>query len=315
MAPLIPLCTALTEHEQLWASYQPFLEEQGYMLRPRYKPGWVAACLSNKEQDPFCFEDSVPGSPRVLDAKCMSDGADVVVKVVPTSSMEVCIAMFLTNCPDAEKHSLPCLDLIPMPDNPHDSFMVFPRMRSCTCFPYINTVQEFIEFLQQMLEGLVFLHDNNIAHRAISQNHMVLNASRMIPGGFHFAKPRTSDGVTYLLHRTGNQSVPHWKTRTEAGPMQYYFIDFGLSVQFPSRDARKLVTGVCGQHDLIPEVSDTVPYDPFKVDVWSIGGIIVDYLEVRYAGLDYLVPLARKLRHRDPTRRLDAQDALKLFQR
>ncbi|KAJ7746337.1 hypothetical protein B0H16DRAFT_1726516 [Mycena metata] len=159
-------------------------------------------------------------------------------------------------------------------------------MRSCTYFPYINTVREFTEFLQQMLEGLVFLHYNNIAHRAISKNHMVLDASR-------------------------DQSVPHWKSRTVAGPMKYYFIDFGLSVQFPSRDARKLVTGVS---DLIPEVSDTVPYDPFKVDVWFIAGFIVDYLEILYAGLDYLVPLARKLRHHDPTRRPDARDALKLFQ-
>ncbi|KAJ7767273.1 hypothetical protein B0H16DRAFT_1789366 [Mycena metata] len=312
----LSLCTTLTEEEQLWASFQPFLEEQGYMLRPRYKPGWIAACISAKGEDTSRFEDSIPVWGAVLNAKRMSDGADVVLKIVQTTSMEVSIATFLTNCPGAEKHTLPCLDLVPMPGDPHKSFMVSPRMRSCTSlFPSIVTARDFHEFLRQMLEGLVFLHDNNIAHGGIDERHMVLDASRLIPGGFHFANPSTSDGITHLLQYTGNQSAPHYKTRTEAGPMKYYFIGFGGSIQFPSRDARELVTGVCRgyRRDLIPETSDTVPYDPFKVDVWSVADVVVGTLKC-YSGLDYLVPFVRKLRHRDPARRPDALNALKLFQ-
>lgn len=30
--------TTLTEMEKQWAHYQPFLQDHGYMLRPRYRP-------------------------------------------------------------------------------------------------------------------------------------------------------------------------------------------------------------------------------------------------------------------------------------
>lgn len=33
----------LTLCERWWVRRQPFLEERGYMLRPRYRPGWVAS--------------------------------------------------------------------------------------------------------------------------------------------------------------------------------------------------------------------------------------------------------------------------------
>ena len=33
--------TKLTAKEAVWREKQPFLEQQGYMLRPRYRPGWI----------------------------------------------------------------------------------------------------------------------------------------------------------------------------------------------------------------------------------------------------------------------------------
>lgn len=106
--------------------------------------------------------------------------------------------------------------------------------------------------------------------------NIVVDSSKMIPGGFHFQRPLTADGVKFLQEYKGDDSEPHlMKTRTEAGPMKYYFIDFGLSVRFPSFETRGLVTGEDGRmRKRVPEISQTVPYDPFKVDVRLVGEML-----------------------------------------
>jgi hypothetical protein len=114
---------------------------------------------------------------------------------------------------------------------------------------------------------------------------MVVDASRIIPGGFHFVRVDTSDGVErFVKYREGKSpsSESVMKTRTEAGPMNYYYIDFGLSVSYSSFETRGLVTGECGRRaKYIPEISATIPYDPFKVDVRSVGEMIrKDFLMV-----------------------------------
>ena len=65
--------------------------------------------------------------------------------------------------------------------------------------------------------------------------------------------------------------------------MKHYFIDFGLSVQFTSFEARELVKGRCGRvRKHKPEISDTVPYDPFKADIRLVGEMIFcEFLKVR----------------------------------
>jgi hypothetical protein len=110
-----------------------------------------------------------------------------------------------------------------------------------------------------------------------------MDSSQIIPGGYYFGRPFSANGMDYLLPYKGDDSAPHiMKTRTEAGPMHYYFIDFGLSVRFSSFEARELVYGEYGQlctH--IPEISSTVAYDPFKVDVRSVGEMLwIEFLPV-----------------------------------
>ena len=53
--------------------------------------------------------------------------------------------------------------------------------------------------------------------------------------------------------------------------VRYYFIDFGLSCAFDSYEKRHKVYGVCGQHRDVPELSEEVAYDPFKVDMRQLG--------------------------------------------
>ena len=64
-------------------------------------------------------------------------------------------------------------------------------------------------------------------------------------------------------------------------PLPYYFIDFGLSCAFDSYEKRHKVYGVCGQHRDVPELSEEVAYDPFKVDMRQLGETLrKDFAEV-----------------------------------
>lgn len=56
-------------------------------------------------------------------------------------------------------------------------------------------------------------------------------------------------------------------------PVKYYFVDFGISTYFPSTSTRRLVVGIDGLDQDVPELSDTVPYDPFKVDIFILGNL------------------------------------------
>lgn len=71
--------------------------------------------------------------------------------------------------------------------------------------------------------------------------------------------------------------------------VKYMYIDFGLSTWF-SRGASPLVVGRVGRDKEAPELSSTVPYDPFKVDIYSLGDIFYKDFEqvgstVRYSGV------------------------------
>ncbi|KAJ7685980.1 hypothetical protein B0H17DRAFT_940873 [Mycena rosella] len=325
--PTHPTFSTRSVVEEGWAAWQPFLEHNGYMLRRRYHPGWVSEAQTTGKGEFECEDSSHLQSTkgRVLDATRISDGMQVILKFVETASEEAAISAFLTNEPRAEKHTLPVLQLIPLSGHPELVFMVMPRMRLCD-EDLFGTVGEFVEFLEQIWQGLVFLHSQNVAHRSvllytgdINMSNIFVDASPTIPGGFHFIRAYTSDGVHDLTRYRGDDSQPRLiKTRTDAGPMKYYYTDFELAVHFPSFEARGLVTGYVGHlRNLVPELSDTVPYDPFKVDVRLVGEMVwMNHLLTGlqwYDGIDFLAPFAAKLRHRSPKRRPDAEEALRLF--
>ncbi|KAJ7743769.1 hypothetical protein B0H16DRAFT_1858346, partial [Mycena metata] len=191
--------------------------------------------------------------------------------------------------------------------------------------PFFQTVYEFVKFLQQVLEGLVSLHRKNIAHLDICCCNILVDSTTMFPGGFHFIHmntPSTGIGsiaeVGYRPSDDPTKSRPHvMHNRTAAGPLNYHLIDFSRSVWYPDFESRGLVVGGESENlkrverhrgHLIPEISDTVPYDPFKVDVRLVG-------EMWYAGLDFVMPLVSNLLHDDPTQRPTAAGALKMFER
>lgn len=61
------------------------------------------------------------------------------------------------------------------------------------------------------------------------------------------------------------------KSRMEAGPVKYYFTDFGESSYFEDPNEERLVLGKIAQDEDVPELSLVWPYDPFPVDVFTLG--------------------------------------------
>lgn len=61
-------------------------------------------------------------------------------------------------------------------------------------------------------------------------------------------------------------------SRTSVGGVRYYYIDFGISTLNQDR-----VLGLDGQ-ERAPELSDTQPYDPYKLDVYILGMAYANFI-------------------------------------
>jgi hypothetical protein len=90
-----------------------------------------------------------------------------------------------------------------------------------------------------------------------------MDATHMFPRGFHPVKDILLPNIL-----SPAPIIP----RRDVG-VRYYFIDYGISSYFPT-GSRNLVLGRDGRDQEVPELSDEVPYDPFKVDIFTIGGVL-----------------------------------------
>ncbi|KAJ7456254.1 hypothetical protein B0H11DRAFT_1819096 [Mycena galericulata] len=293
-------CT-LFPAEERFCKYHALLRQRGYELKPRYQPDWVPECVENPSKHPMLCEDTLFFH-NCLDATRV-DGEPSLLKFVDSSTGESAICLALTGIADPHNHTIPADMSIPLPDDPNSEILVMARMRDADDPPF-ETVGDVLEFLQQVFEGVEFMHRCNVAHCDISMRNMVMDTKDMIPGGYHPINTSTEDGLSKRIQI---------RSRTSAAPISYYFIDFGLSVAYKSYGAREKVTGIVGRHKSIPELSEKIPYDPFKLDIRQIGESIKHDLLAKYWGLECLIPLMRRLWKNNPDAPPDAAEALWLF--
>lgn len=127
------------------------------------------------------------------------------------------------------------------------------------------------------------MHSRGVAHRFVSSSfcdmnvhirpiyrdtsfkNILMDASRMFPRGFHPVRD------SFLPHDLSTPApvIP----RMDVG-VKYYFVDYGISSYFPEGTERQLVLGLDGRDRDVPELSAEVPYDPFKVDIFTIGNVL-----------------------------------------
>lgn len=89
-----------------------------------------------------------------------------------------------------------------------------------------------------------------------------MDGTGLYPRGFHPSRQN-------LLPNNENYARP--LRRIDAGSVKYFVVDFGLSTYFPDTAADCLVYGEDGQDQDVPELHSGDPYDPYKVDIFTLG--------------------------------------------
>ncbi|KAH9935120.1 kinase-like protein [Epithele typhae] len=279
---------AIRETEIFWRDRRQFLLDHGYLLRARYQPDWTPSWIGTRRDPAFC-EDAPAISPkRTMDARRKDTGELVAIKKVKNDNQEIRILKYIESQRDPTCHCVTILETLPDPFDRHLTLMFLPLLRRYND-PEFCAVGEVISFIDQSIEGLMFLHDHRIAHRDIHETNLLMDARDLLPGGWHPAKPwRTPDGVYRIQPRS----------RTDF-PVNYFYIDFGHSARFNEGDSQ-LVVGDIGRDDTVPELSIDIPYEALPVDIHALGSLYLNDLQEKYYHLSFLEPLTDSMRQRDP---------------
>ncbi|TFY75712.1 hypothetical protein EWM64_g8300 [Hericium alpestre] len=299
----------LERPEVQWRHVQPWLESQGYMLRPRFRPGWIPSWTKKKNASPVFFEDSVKrvatGAGVAIDAIQISTGRRVCLKRIPgkaEDSNELKITQFLSDLRDKDprNHSVPLLDVIHAPDH---IFLVFPLYRTLiNGAEKLDTLGEGFDFVDQTLEVVTSFYVPSVLFK--SAIYRVL---------FFFM--RWVSHIDALSRDARGQRLTGVRTRTQVGGVKYYYTDFGESMRFESSDNVRIdVWSKAGIHAPETKGRDRPPYDPFKADIYTLGTVYTTlFLKEYERNFNVLTPLLNEMTSNDPALRPSAAQALSKF--
>lgn len=163
----------LGPNEKFWRDHQKWLEQHGYMLRPRYRPGWtpswegtdkrpdkcedgLRALVSTQRRntEERCTEFTKKG--QTIDAIRLSDRKMVMLKQVSsiTNPLEVGIAQYFSEEPLAShprNHCVQTFEVLDVLDEEGLRILVMPFLRRCNDPPF-QTAGECVDFLTQVFE-------------------------------------------------------------------------------------------------------------------------------------------------------------------
>ncbi|KAH9839151.1 kinase-like domain-containing protein [Rhodofomes roseus] len=287
---------ALLLDELYWCDRQPWLQEHGYMLRPRYRPGWKPTPSG------FRFrEDSLWAMvPFVMDATRISDGSIVLMKKldVEIHPFELEIGQFLSSdqiTSDPRSHCVRILEVLPDPMEQSISLIVMPYLRAFDN-PEFLTFGEAVACFKQLIEGLRVMHENNVAHRDISKRNVMMDAAAMYPDMWHPRSP--ADKYDY-------SGKAKYYTRTERPP-KYYYIDFGLSRKYDPDNTSPEELPILGGDKSVPEFQGRgydKPANPFHTDIYYLGNLMRTKFVAYYRGFEFMHPLVADMLQSDPAKR------------
>jgi len=298
----------LSPAEVWWRDQQLWLQEKGYLLRPRYKPGWVPPWRGTNQWE-WDFEDSIANNAGpVLDAVRISTKEKVALKRISRSvhPYEIEIGQYFSAEPLAshpKNHCIPLYDVLDVPNEDDTVILVMPLLRRFDS-PRFNTVGEAVEFFRQVFEGLQFMHQCRVAHRDCMDLNIMMDPKPIFPNGYHpsadVLKPNGRGTATY-------------HTRT-ARPTRYYLIDFGLSRKYAQHDTSPREYPIWGGDKTVPEFqhSDNA-CDPFPTDIYYIGNMIRESFLQQSRGLEFMAPLMTEMVKDDPSQRPTIDEVVRSF--
>ncbi|TFK39427.1 kinase-like domain-containing protein [Crucibulum laeve] len=261
----------LYPRETFWRDHQPWLKENGYLLRPRYQPDWVASWIKDPTTKRiFCEDGHVAPWEHILDAIRISDGVQVMLKRIELakSPKEVEIGRMFSSPPlvsDPRNHCAGTWDVLKIPDKNDEFIIVMPLLQEFENPPF-ETVGEVVDLCRQLFEGLQFMHSNNVAHRDCKCNNIMMDGAPLYSQPVHPLLPGTRRDWAGTVK-------PSTRTRI---PVKYYFVDFGLSRKYDDGVVR-LQRPPWGGDRTVPEFAKGDPCNPFPVDVYCLGNVIRSY--------------------------------------
>ncbi|KAJ7511983.1 hypothetical protein B0H11DRAFT_2214852 [Mycena galericulata] len=295
----------LAHHEQFWAESYEFLLSRGYQLRPRYRPEWVPSWIPKRHPiGDECDDFLISYKTDALDALCIKDNQKVVLKRVNGNELKILRHLDALRS-DTRNHTIPLLDVIPFPGTD----WMFVAMPYCRLFnsPPFHCRDEFVDAMTQYIEGLQFMHEHNVVH--LSVRCLCLGRIWLSKNHASFPKARTGAATTLTPAFPGTFSPGKTAVRS-VPPVQYYYIDFGLSKHFPGGKESARLMSTLRTFPMIPELSLTVPYNPFYVDVFQLG-LAMSRIIDDYPALENFRIVAASLTVDDPHARATLEDALK----
>ncbi|KAG6899595.1 hypothetical protein C0993_008827 [Termitomyces sp. T159_Od127] len=252
------------------------------------------------------------------------DGTKVIIKVVDSSTDEYPIARYL-NSPelrsDKRNRSVTILDVMPYPGDDTKLLMVMPHLVHFNRVPF-RRVGEIHEAIYQYVQGLEFMHEHDVSHRYFDHRNSVfptahvvrrdpcwfnlmMDASKVIPRGTHFARPHTHYGFPNDTFK--------WRQRWSVKPVQYYYIDFDISRRYPpeAKDVDLKEMTRAGQDKSVPEFKRPGPYNPFKADIYQLGNVILRLVnEYNPEGLEPFLNLGKAMSNTNPSDRPSVPEIL-----
>ncbi|KAJ3867624.1 hypothetical protein EV359DRAFT_34082 [Lentinula novae-zelandiae] len=295
----------LDDSELWWSGHFEYLKEHGYMMRPRYRPGWkpsfepgILAALASEDGQSTLH-------PYVMDALRISDSYMVAMKRVKVSTGEDKVASFFSDeehNTNSRNHCIRVLEVLAVPGNDDEKILVMPWLRN-VMDPRFRTIGEAIQFFKEMIEGLQYMHENNVAHRRVdyfinnirdcARNNLGMDANSMYTRQYHPIEQKKR-------YNWSGRALHHSRTRC---PPRYYFIDFGRSEMYDPSEPRSLEYALKSGGYTPPEGDADIPCDPFATDVYILGTMIrTSFLDVIH-GFEFLRPLVNDMIADDPSNR------------
>ncbi|KAH7105714.1 kinase-like domain-containing protein, partial [Auriculariales sp. MPI-PUGE-AT-0066] len=340
------------QQEVFWVEQFDFLLAQGYRLRARYQPGvlreWIVKWRAGTPLTGTTWKEiedvtTRPAAPHMtsagIDAIRLADGMPVFIKCLWSQAdagleWELHLNQFLIGDGQGDDSRNPCAPLqasfTQIVGDERRRYLVFPFLRRIRMSPFRLAV-ELMDFAQQMLEGLAFLHAHGIAHRDIHLGNVSMDSTTMWPP--HGPRPLRSATRQFDV----SEERPSFD-RIDV-KVKYFIIDLGLSSKYKPGQPRSanFEAGVC----IPPEAfdGDTLPslkeiravmrqvqnggelplgtpewtnrlYDPFPADVFAMGVMLKDVID---ESVPALWELLDAMTASDPQHRPTAKECLNSF--
>lgn len=285
----------------------------GFQLRERYKPDWTPSWEGTKKPWILCTDGLLPPHPSVLDAERLSNGEQLVLKLVMKSlhPHEAEIGQYFSMdsvASDKHNHCIPIYKVLQVPDDDDLVILVMPFLRPHDD-PAFDTIGEAVEFFGQVFEGLRFMHQHYVAHRDVAYFNVLMDANPLFVDRYHPSR------LDYKLDLSG--PVKHC-TRTQK-PVKYYLTDFGLSRKYKAEDLPASEDVIIGADKTVPEFKSGKACDPFPTDVYTLGNMIREQfiegspLASRKFGFEFMKPLVADMTQVEPSKRPTMDEVVQRF--